>query len=108
LWQQICVIHVTVGGHFCEIFGDPVVATALLDRLLHHAVVTQIEGSSYRLRQTPNSCPSTSAPRPSSTRRCQHHAAAAGRPSRKTKRQPTPDHLIIAKAVSWGNFLRRF
>ena len=34
-----------------EDFGDPVVATALLDRLLHHAVVVQIEGSSYRLRQ---------------------------------------------------------
>jgi DNA replication protein DnaC len=34
-----------------EIFGDAVVATALLDRLLHHAVVFQIEGSSYRLRQ---------------------------------------------------------
>lgn len=33
-----------------EVFGDPVVA-ALLDRLLHHAVVIQIEGSSYRLRQ---------------------------------------------------------
>lgn len=34
-----------------EIFGDAVVATALLDRLLHHAVVIQIEGSSYRLRE---------------------------------------------------------
>ena len=34
-----------------EIFGDSVVATALLDRLLHHAVVIQIEGSSYRLRE---------------------------------------------------------
>jgi DNA replication protein DnaC len=34
-----------------EVFGDPVVATALLDRLLHHAVVIQIEGSSYRLRE---------------------------------------------------------
>ena len=34
-----------------DIFGDPVVATALLDRLLHHAVVIQIEGSSYRLRE---------------------------------------------------------
>ena len=33
-----------------EVFGDPVVATALLDRLLHHAVVVQIEGTSYRLR----------------------------------------------------------
>jgi len=34
-----------------EIFGSPVVATALLDRLLHHAIVVQIEGSSYRLRR---------------------------------------------------------
>jgi DNA replication protein DnaC len=34
-----------------EVFGDPVVATALLDRLLHHAIVIQIEGSSYRLRE---------------------------------------------------------
>lgn len=33
-----------------EMFGDAVVATALLDRLLHHAVVIQIEGASYRLR----------------------------------------------------------
>ncbi|AOX19544.1 IS21-like element helper ATPase IstB [Kozakia baliensis] len=34
-----------------DVFGDPVVATALLDRLLHHAIVVQIEGASYRLRQ---------------------------------------------------------
>jgi len=34
-----------------EIFGSPVVATALLDRLLHHAIVIQIDGSSYRLRR---------------------------------------------------------
>lgn len=38
-------------GEWAEVFGDPVVATALLDRLLHHAVVIQIEGSSYRLRE---------------------------------------------------------
>ena len=37
-------------GEGGEIFGDSVVATALLDRLLHHAVVIQIERSSYRLR----------------------------------------------------------
>ena len=34
-----------------EVFGDLVVDTALLDRLLHDAVVVQIEGSRYRLRQ---------------------------------------------------------
>ena len=35
---------------WAEVFGDPVVATALLDRLLHCAIVVQIEGASYRLR----------------------------------------------------------
>lgn len=38
-------------GEWADIFGDAVVATALLDRLLHHAVVIQIEGNSYRLRE---------------------------------------------------------
>jgi DNA replication protein DnaC len=38
-------------GEWAEIFGDPVVASALLDRLLHHAIVIQIEGNSYRLRE---------------------------------------------------------
>lgn len=34
-----------------EIFGDNVVAAALLDRLLHHATVIEIAGNSYRLRE---------------------------------------------------------
>ncbi len=33
-----------------EFFGDPVVATAILDRLLHHCKVINIKGHSYRLR----------------------------------------------------------
>jgi DNA replication protein DnaC len=37
-------------AEWADIFGNPVIATALLDRLLHHAVVVQIEGASYRLR----------------------------------------------------------
>lgn len=32
-------------------FGDSVVAEALLDRLLHHAIVVRIEGSSYRMHE---------------------------------------------------------
>ena len=32
------------------VFGDPVVATAILDRLLHHSQVITIRGDSYRLR----------------------------------------------------------
>jgi DNA replication protein DnaC len=42
-----------------EVFSDPVVATALLDRLLHHAVVVQIEGASYRVRQHADLIPET-------------------------------------------------
>jgi DNA replication protein DnaC len=38
-------------GEWGEVFGDSVVAAALLDRLLHHAIVVPIEGSSYRLRE---------------------------------------------------------
>ena len=66
-----------------EVFGDPVVATALLDRLLHHAVVVQIEGSSYRMRQHAGLLPP--APRP---------GAAAGlaepAPPRRRGRPPRP------------------
>ena len=32
-------------------FGDAVVATAILDRLLHHSHVLTIKGDSYRLRE---------------------------------------------------------
>ena len=46
-----------------EVFGDPVVATALLDRLLHHAVVVHIEGASYRLRRHADLLPETSTAR---------------------------------------------
>ena len=34
-----------------EVFGDPVLATAILDRLLHHATTLNIKGESYRLRE---------------------------------------------------------
>lgn len=33
-----------------ELFHDPIIVTAFLDRLLHHSVVINIRGSSYRLR----------------------------------------------------------
>ncbi len=33
-----------------EIFGDPLIADAIIDRLLHHATVITIKGKSYRLQ----------------------------------------------------------
>lgn len=38
-------------GQWQEIFGDSVIATAILDRLLHHCRVINIEGNSYRLKE---------------------------------------------------------
>jgi len=38
-------------GEWGTVFGDPVVATAILDRLLHHSHVITIRGDSYRLRE---------------------------------------------------------
>ncbi|MCT9094395.1 ATP-binding protein, partial [Streptomyces sp. ASQP_92] len=33
-----------------QVFGDEVLATAILDRLLHHCEVVSINGNSYRLK----------------------------------------------------------
>ena len=33
------------------VFGDEVLAAAILDRLLHHSHTLMIQGESYRLRQ---------------------------------------------------------
>jgi len=33
-----------------ELFHDPIIVTAFLDRLLHHSVIINIRGNSYRLR----------------------------------------------------------
>jgi DNA replication protein DnaC len=38
-------------GDWQELFGDPVIATAILDRLLHHCKVVNIKGHSYRLKE---------------------------------------------------------
>jgi DNA replication protein DnaC len=38
-------------GEWGTVFGDPVVATAILDRLLHHSHVITIRGDSYRLKE---------------------------------------------------------
>ena len=70
-----------------EVFSDPVVATALLDRLLHHAVVVQIEGASYRVRQHADLIPETL--------RIRTPAAATPLPARRRGRPPkdrTADH----------------
>jgi DNA replication protein DnaC len=38
-------------GDWGSIFGDPIIATAILDRLLHHSATINIRGESYRLKE---------------------------------------------------------
>jgi|SRR5215469_5263216 len=77
-------------GEWGEVFGDSVVAAALLDRLLHHAIVVQIEGSSYRLREHADLLPEHLRNRLSSLNpgSAQLPRRRPGRP----KRNP-PDHI---------------
>ena len=37
-------------GSWSEVFGNRVIATAILDRVLHHAIPMNIRGNSYRLK----------------------------------------------------------
>lgn len=38
-------------GSWGDVFGDNVVATAILDRLLHHSTTINIKGDSYRIKE---------------------------------------------------------
>src|SRR5512135_291444 len=84
-----------------EVFGDPVVATALLDRLLHHAVVIQIEGASYRLRQHADLIPDTLRVRPLATPT--PPPRRRGRPPKTGASIPPPANH---RPPTWGNLLR--
>ncbi len=43
-------------GEWGSVFGDPVVATAILDRLLHHSTVITIRGDSFAKSAGPAFC----------------------------------------------------
>jgi len=47
-----------------EIFNDQVLATAILDRLLHHCTTLNIKGESYRLKEKRKAGLLGSAPKP--------------------------------------------
>lgn len=48
---SICLTSNKGFGEWGEVLGDTVIATAILDRLLHHSHVINIRGDSYRLRE---------------------------------------------------------
>ncbi|HDR8956162.1 IS21-like element ISBcen28 family helper ATPase IstB [Burkholderia vietnamiensis] len=77
-------------GEWGEVFGDSVVAAALLDRLLHHAIVVQIEGTSYRLREHADLLPDHLRNRPSALNPVPAEPVRR-RPGRPRRSQP--DHI---------------
>ncbi len=94
-------------GEWADIFGDAVVATALLDRLLHHAVVIPIEGNSYRLREHADLIPEHLRGRSllPSPRRCVELKRRPGRPRKEHRRVTSPaEHRN--RNSGWGNLLR--
>ena len=85
-----------------DIFGDPVVASALLDRLLHHAVVVRIE---RRKLQTQKTRGPHSRTRPSEYA---HHAAAPDektRPAQKGDPNRRLNWLAAKTPKKWGILL---
>jgi DNA replication protein DnaC len=82
-----CAMILTSNRSFAEwgeVFGDSVVAAALLDRLLHHAIVVPIEGSSYRLREHAELIPEHMRSRPTPQ-------IAPGEAPRKPRGRPPKD-----------------
>lgn len=88
-----------------ELFGDAVVATALLDRLLHHAVVIQIEGASYRLRQHAELLPEHIRSKAAITPPIAPTPKRRGRPP---KNHHDPAVTSPASPLTWGILPRHF
>jgi hypothetical protein len=105
------VRRLAIAAHeWWAVVSGPVVATALLDRLLHHAVVVQIGDSSYLLGQHAELMPEhvrskaiTAPPTPAPIPR------PRGRPPRIGNAHPRarPAELGTFTPAFWGNFERR-
>jgi DNA replication protein DnaC len=68
-------------GEWGSIFGDPIIATAILDRLLHHSTTVNIRGESYRLKERRKA-----GLLPSSEPQQNESASAAATPNSRSKR----------------------
>jgi DNA replication protein DnaC len=87
-------------GH---VFGDPVVATALLDRLLHHATVIQIEGgelSTSRARRSRAGKHPIEKPHPTIADPADSQTSRTA----AKKRRPRSKRRLITPPAKLGNF----
>ena len=72
-----------------KLIGDIPSASAILDRFLHHAVLVQITGKSYRLRHRSNDSSPADDPKSDDTNKSANEAQAEddSEPNSKNKRQ---------------------
>lgn len=89
-------------GEWAEIFGDSVIASALLDRLLHHAVVIAIEGNSYRLLEH-----AALVPEPLRTAAHTARVTRSEEEAWSTAQGATTDPQRLITAANWGVLLCR-
>ena len=61
-----------------EIFGDDVVAAAMIDRLVHHAEIVALKGDSYRLKDRDLARPTGTTERNSQALRAEARTGFAG------------------------------
>lgn len=66
--RNACLFHKVIDGRYCknstiittnidfkelgDYLGDPVITTAIVDRMVHHSIILSIEGPSWRLYQS--------------------------------------------------------
>ena len=79
-----------------EIFGDEVVAAAMIDRLVHHAEILALKGDSYRLRDKDLGSPH----RPTTDRR----ARSASPYGLRSAGAPTPKGGVTFQPAQRGHF----
>ena len=86
-----------------EVFGDNVIAAALLDRLLHHAIVIEIDGLSYRCAEHAHLIPEALHPTPVST----PPKRRRGRPRKTEVPRHSPADHRLHRYAGWGILLRQ-
>jgi DNA replication protein DnaC len=66
--RNACLFHKVIDGRYCknstiitsnidfkelgDYLGDPVITTAIVDRMVHHSIILSIEGPSWRLHES--------------------------------------------------------
>lgn len=77
--RNACLFHKVIDGRYCkkstmitsnidfkelgDYLGDPVITTAIVDRMVHHSIILSIEGPSWRLHQSQQLNNQTASPK---------------------------------------------